>query len=256
MGHVSKARDTFTYPLSRPGPNKERQEASHPHQVVIDPTGQFVISADLGADLLRLYAINSSRIIELPATPVTPGSGPRHGQFLEFNTVVGREILFYLVNELRNTVAVYSTRYTNRTIEFTKIQELDTLPPTTTHPASLPTPTAGEITISQDQRFLYVSNRNDYSFRNRPSGPSDSIALYEINPHNGLLTFKKLLEAGGITPRHFSIDKSDQYVAIAHQESDSVVVYTRDLVTGEFKLPSGLEVKVQVNGEPVCVQWL
>ena len=65
--------------LSQPGPAKGRQDVSHPHQVLADPTGRFVVAPDLGADLLRVYTIGcSGRLQSCPPIRVKAGSGPRH----------------------------------------------------------------------------------------------------------------------------------------------------------------------------------
>ncbi|KAF3909012.1 6-phosphogluconolactonase [Orbilia brochopaga] len=256
QGDISNPRDTFTYSLKQPGPDPERQDAPHPHQAVMDPSGRFVVVPDLGADLLRLYAIDGTRITELPAIAVSPGSGPRHGHFLELDLPIARQTMFYLVNELRNSVIVYTVNYPKGgSITFSKVQEIETLPGVDFRNATVP-PNAGEIVISNDKRFLYVSNRNDFTFKNRVNGPSDSIALYEIDCKTGLLKFVKLMEAGGNMPRHFSFDPTNEYVAIALQLSDAVVLYRRDAATGEFIVPEYEETRLTVPNKPVCIQWL
>ncbi|KAK6344319.1 hypothetical protein TWF696_007959 [Orbilia brochopaga] len=256
QGDISNPRDTFTYSLNQPGTDPERQEAPHPHQALIDPSGRFIVVPDLGADLLRLYAINGTRISELPAVPIPPGSGPRHGHFLELDLPIARQTMFYLVTELRNSVIVYTVDYPKTgSMTFSRVQEIDTLPGIDTRNATVP-PNAGEIVISNDKRFLYVSNRNDFTFKNRAYGPSDSIALYKIDCETGLLTFVKLMEAGGIMPRHFSFDPSNEYVAIALQLSDVVVMYRRNAATGEFIAPEYDETRITIPNKPVCIQWL
>jgi hypothetical protein len=37
-----------------------RNDAAYPHKVIADPTGNFVLAPDLGADLIRLYSINNN----------------------------------------------------------------------------------------------------------------------------------------------------------------------------------------------------
>lgn len=69
--------------MDKPGPNADRQTASHPHQVIVDPTGKFLLSPDLGADLVRVFAIDQTTgLLETcPALNATGGSGPRHATF-------------------------------------------------------------------------------------------------------------------------------------------------------------------------------
>lgn len=66
------------------GPNRERQEHSHPHQVLHSPEGKWVLVPDLGSDCLWVHPLFEGVVqdpveasIQMPA-----GSGPRHGIFL------------------------------------------------------------------------------------------------------------------------------------------------------------------------------
>lgn len=73
----------FVFTLAQPGPNPSRQDAPHVHEVVLDPTGKFVLAPDLGADLVRVYSIDAvaGTLTECPALVAAPGSGPRHAAF-------------------------------------------------------------------------------------------------------------------------------------------------------------------------------
>ena len=64
------------------GPNKERQECSHPHQVVEHPTYKEVLVPDLGADKTRrLVRDANGKWSEKAAIEYKAGSGPRHIAF-------------------------------------------------------------------------------------------------------------------------------------------------------------------------------
>ena len=120
---------TINFVLSEPGPNPVRQERSHPHQVILDPTAKFIICPDLGADLIRIFSINQTngKLAECPAFPVTPGAGPRHAIFvhspgLQKANVLGRGThaqctpeepiaVLYVVFELSNIVMSYGVTY-------------------------------------------------------------------------------------------------------------------------------------------------
>ncbi|WDR04746.1 beta-propeller fold lactonase family protein [Devosia rhodophyticola] len=71
--------------LSGGGPEIDRQDDAHPHQVFfLDET---LIVIDLGADLIREFHVDfeqlgSVAIREVRTTPVPAGSGPRHGVVL------------------------------------------------------------------------------------------------------------------------------------------------------------------------------
>ncbi|KAK6541916.1 hypothetical protein TWF694_007692 [Orbilia ellipsospora] len=259
--------ESFTYTLpNAPGPNKERQEASHPHQVALDSqqtVGDYAVVPDLGADLLRIYLIDGTTIRETQQIAVDPGQGPRHGVFVSMPSLSGSEVrrIYYLANELQNTVTAYEVTPfgpQSKDVQFRKIKAYSTLPHLSPaqQAAMSPVPNAAEIAISKDNRFLYVSNRFDRSFPNRAFGPSDSIALFEIDSHTGDLKFVKLLEAGGPNPRHFSLHSSGHFAAVALQDSNTTVVFRVDPKSGEFIATDTQNIAVTVPGKPVCVTWL
>lgn len=114
------------YTLSEPGPNPERQDAPHPHQAILDPTGRFILLPDLGADLIRIYATSSAEgglaLDEREPLAVAPGSGPRHVAF----AVKGGRTFMYLVTELANTIVGYSVTYDDENIAFEETWSIDT----------------------------------------------------------------------------------------------------------------------------------
>jgi 6-phosphogluconolactonase (cycloisomerase 2 family) len=93
----------------------DRQEASHAHQIVWDPTGKFLLIPDLGADLIRIYRMDdSSKFHEMTSLTVVPGTGPRHVAWwsLDSKNASNGSPLFLLVNgELSGIVSVYRATY-------------------------------------------------------------------------------------------------------------------------------------------------
>ena len=65
------------------GPNLDRQESSHPHQVVVIPGRNEILVPDLGADRAWRLAYDDRRGVLSVQGSVTypPGSGPRHAVF-------------------------------------------------------------------------------------------------------------------------------------------------------------------------------
>lgn len=86
---------------------------------MVDPTDSFVVFPDLGADLIRVFAINktTSNLIELAPFHTPPGSGPRHGAFLSAQG----KTYFFLVFELINTVKSYEVTYSASGLNFTEV---------------------------------------------------------------------------------------------------------------------------------------
>lgn len=111
---------TFQYKLTKPGTIPARQDAPHEHEVILDPTGSFIVVPDLGADLLRIFSINktTSLLSESSTYAVIPGTGPRHGTFLK--TDAGLTFLF-IISELANSVVSYAVTYTGTGLNLTQV---------------------------------------------------------------------------------------------------------------------------------------
>lgn len=125
---------TFVFHMDGPGPNPSRQDAPHPHGVYVDPTGHYVLIPDLGADLIRIFAINQrTGYLESVSPFVTePGLGPRHiafwmpaGPSPPWEVDEG-EVYLYLVSELTNLLLGYKVAYSSEGLSFTKLYEEST----------------------------------------------------------------------------------------------------------------------------------
>lgn len=105
--------------MNGPGPDPDRQDAPHPHQTVLDPTGKFIVVPDLGADKVYVYAVGSNdlKVKALAPISVKPGSGPRH---LAFAVRDGRTFM-YLVTELASTIIGYEVTYPAGSIKFREL---------------------------------------------------------------------------------------------------------------------------------------
>ncbi|KAF2761168.1 putative isomerase YbhE [Pseudovirgaria hyperparasitica] len=229
---ASTTQRTFNYNLSSPGPDPARQDASHPHQVLTDPTGAYIFSPDLGADTVRVYSVEKENgmLSECPGLNVTGGSGPRHAAFWTppssysriSRTRAGTKL--FVLNELKNTISAYSVFYpAHGCPSFNKTQELSPYPENKAAPSGAG---AGEIHVNG--QFIYTSNRNDGSF----SG-NDSIATWSISPM-GDMSFLTLTPSYGSYPRTFSINKAGDKMAIGNQISSNVAIVSRDTETGRL----------------------
>jgi 6-phosphogluconolactonase (cycloisomerase 2 family) len=143
----------FTGPL---GPNTTRQEAPHPHESFLDPTGQFILVPDLGADLVRVFLVDKKTLQWKAVAPLVAaaGSGPRH---LTFATK-GNKAYLYLISELANTITGYEVTYSPSSLAFKEVFKVPTHGEGTTVAASV---SAAEIILSVSlgiQRFLLGPN--------------------------------------------------------------------------------------------------
>ena len=237
-----------------------QQDSPHPHSVFLDPTGSFLVSPDLGADLLRIYAINahSGDLHTCQPVNVTFGSGPRHGLFWTDGTnndtnsdsdsdgrpthqrqvaAVGKTIM-YLVNEIGGTMMSFDVAYARSGCLDLSLRQ--TLVPYTgdVMPEGA---TPAEIRMVGEK--FYVSVRSDQGFK-----PDDSIVTLQRGG-DGNVTVEGKSEAWGKVPRTMVVNREGDLVAIGDQSSSVVAVVRRDRETGEL----GEKVAVLQVGEPGTV---
>ncbi|KAI1746936.1 Lactonase, 7-bladed beta-propeller-domain-containing protein [Xylaria castorea] len=229
----------MTYTLDHPGTIPDRQDVPHPHQALLDPTAKFILVPDLGADLVRVYQADAGnlKLTTLPPLQVAPGSGPRHGAF---KTALNKTY-YYVATELANTIIGYEVLYNkNNTISFSKLFTIPTHGDNRTLPAGA---AAGEIMVTPDGKFLIVSSRNEGSLeipsfdtsKNGTDIPSDPLIVYSINSKTGSLTKVQEFPAGGLVPRHFSINGDGNRLAVGLQGDGRVVIIKRDVQTGQLQ---------------------
>ena len=141
------------------GPNSGRQEAPHPHMVLPDSTGKYVLVNDLGLDATIVYSFDATagRIAEVSRIAAPAGSGPRHLAWHPNGRIV------YSINELSNTLSTYMWDGNGN---LTPVQEnLSTLPAGFRGNSG-----AGEVLVDAAGKFLYASNRGN-----------DNIAIFSID---------------------------------------------------------------------------
>jgi 6-phosphogluconolactonase len=210
------------------GPNKARQEGPHAHSATWTPDNRFVIVADLGIDQLVMYAFDHQAGTLMPHKEINtrPGAGPRH---LAFHPS-GEQV--YVANELANTVAMYAYDAGNGTLN-----EQQTLP---TLPEGAPENTVADIHIAPDGSRVYVSNRGH-----------NSIAVYDVAP-SGQLALVAITPCGGDSPRNFALAPGGEWLLVANQNSNGVVV----LPLNNAAEPIGAAIGHAVVLQPSCVQWV
>ncbi|TEA20922.1 putative 6-phosphogluconolactonase [Colletotrichum sidae] len=212
---------TFTMP--QPGPVPSRQNKPHPHSVFTDPSGQNLLSADLGADLIRVFRVGTNgTLAECSPAKSGAGDGPRHGAFW----TRGNSTLLFTVNELSNSITAWSVLYQpGGCISLLKRQTTSTFPPGKSAP---PGSKAAEVRVKDN--FVYATNRFDRSF----GAQEDSIATFSIHAASGNVTFVETTSAHSFFPRTFSINAAGTLVAIGGQTSANVAIVERNVTTGRL----------------------
>ena len=216
-----------TVQQSGSGPH-ERQEAPHPHAVVFDPGGNYILSADLGIDKLQVFEIADDKLVQVSEATLAPGSGPRHVAFHPSGSYL------YTICELTGAVVAFA--YDSATGQIgAEIQTIGTVPDD--FPAHRST---AEIMVHPSGRFLYGSNRK---FEEHPL--ADSIVAYSIDESSGELTLIGHTTEEIAFPRAFNFDPSGTWLYACNQKGDTIVQFAIDQESGELS-PTGLVTETPV----------
>lgn len=207
--------------------NEAKPEPSHMHMLQLSPDKKYLIASDLGKDYLYVYRYNpeaKKAVLEFSYfVRVKHGAGPRHFTFSPDGKYV------YLINELDGTLLVF--KFLEGKLEF--IQETTVVTKDFKGKTS-----AADIHISADGKFLYATNRGD----------ANTISCFEIKK-NGKLKWKQTISTLGKGPRNFSLDPTGNFLLVAHQYTNNVVIFKIDKTTGELT-DSGKRIELC---SPVCL---
>ncbi len=193
------------------GYDSERQDNSHIHQVQFSPDHQYVIATDLGLD--KIYVFRYQNTEDKPLEKISEfdtkkGSGPRHIAFNKSGNLI------YLVQELSGDLSVLS--FTDGRIEL--IQEETLLSRKVKFNFR-----AADIHLSSDEKFLYVTNRDD----------ADDITTFRIM-EDGKVKKIQQIKTTGRNPRNFAISPNDKLVLVANQDTNRINIFSRDSESGEL----------------------
>ena len=204
-----------------------------PSDVVIDPSGQFVVAVSNTSDRLMVFRLNaaSGEVQPVPGSPFVTGT--RSPFSIRFHPS-GR---FVYVGVRFGGVGAFS---------FDPVTGSVKPLPGSPFPAQRRT---REITIHPSGKFLYASN-----------GFSNSVSAYRINERTGGLTalsaspysvgdfgeidylsksmFDVPPEAGGM-PHSIDMDVQGRFVVVANKAAGSVSVFDIDGITGGLKAVTG-----------------
>jgi 6-phosphogluconolactonase (cycloisomerase 2 family) len=213
-----------------PGPHKVEQQSSHPHDIVFDPSGRFVLVPDKGLDRVFVFRFDGATgkltPTEQGSVQSRPVAGPRHLAFHPKLPIV------WVLNELNSTIATY--RFDPQSGSLKPLQVITTLPTDFTGYS-----TAAEIAATPDGRFVYSSNRGH-----------DSVAMFSSNAE-GLLSPVGWQSTQGAGPRFIGLDPAGHFLNAANEQGDNVVTFKVDTASGKLT-PTGQNIK---NGSPVTIVY-
>ena len=207
----------------------KRQTTPHVHATVLSADNKYLFVPDLGIDKIMIYAVDKKKgLLNFSSYAKSEtGSGPRHFTFHPNNKYT------YLMEELTGTVVCYAVNKGLLTLQ----QRISALPQNFTGTIG-----SADIHVSPDGKFLYCSNR----------GESNTIAIFSIDAITGKLTIVGHQSTLGKTPRNFNFDPSGNFLLVANQNSNDVIIFKIDKTTGLLN-DTGKKINVP---NPVCLQWI
>ena len=179
-------------------------DQTHAHMIESDPTGRFVLHADLGLDRIFIWKFDQQNGMlsanEPASVSLPPGDGPRHFYFHPN----GRWL--YSIQEEGSTIVLFDFDASAGVL--TARQTISSLPP-----EFAGSNFCSEIMVSADGQFVYAGNRLH-----------DSIGIFSVG-RDGALGFLGEEWTRGNYPRSFNFDPSGQFLYSCNQRADNIAVF-------------------------------
>ena len=192
----------------QPGPHRVEQASSHPHQILFDPSGKFVVVPDKGLDRVFVFRFDGTTGKLTPtaqgAGVARAGAGPRHAAFHPALPVL------WVLNEISSTLTTWFWEAERGHLRAARVHS--TLPTDYTGEN-----TASEIAVSAGGRFVYCSNRGH-----------DSIAVFAVDAATGQLSSAGWTSTLGRTPRFIGFDPAHRFLYAANEQADTIVTFRGD----------------------------
>jgi 6-phosphogluconolactonase (cycloisomerase 2 family) len=183
----------------------------HAHMIEADPSGRFVLCADLGLDQILIWKFDDRAGVLSPNDPAAislpAGDGPRHFVFHPNGH------WFYSLQEEGSNIVLFD--YDSAKGRLSSRQTISSLPP-----GFAGSSFASEIIVSADGRFVYAGNRLH-----------DGIAIFSAG-ENGALTFVGEEWTHGDYPRSFSFDPTGSFLYSCNQRGDNIAAFRVDRKSG------------------------
>ncbi|MEI9983723.1 MAG: lactonase family protein [Aliidongia sp.] len=194
----------FTQLLDLPGavgPHRTEQACAHPHHIVFDPSGRFVLVPDKGLDKVFVLRFEGGELALAGHAVMRPGAGPRHMVFHPTLPVA------FVVNELDSTMA--TCRWDAETGTLTPVHLVSILPPD-----FFGASTSAAIVITPDGKNIYASNRGQ-----------DGIAHFAFDATAGRLDTIGWTPSEGRDPRFMTLDPSGRRLYAANEQGDTILAF-------------------------------
>lgn len=185
------------------GDNKS--ELTRAHCAVPNKSENMIYSANIALDRIYSYKIQQGKLFENNYLQLSKGVGPRH-ILLSHN-----EEIIYVISEYSNEILIIS----NDKGEMALIDITSTLPENFCGESYCST-----FCMTSDGKFIYAANRG-----------ANTIAVFNVFK-DGKINKIGDCSCFGNWPRHISLVNNEEYLAIANQGSDEVVLCKINSKTG------------------------
>lgn len=194
------------------GPDADRQERPHAHQVLPDPSGRWVLSVDLGTDSVRVCALDpaSGELQPHTETALRAGTGPRHLAFHPDGAVA------YVLHELEPQLTV--CRWNAAAGQLEPVAEV---PIASAGLSGAVRPYPSAVVVSRDGRFVWTAIRG-----------ADTIATLSLAGGAEKPELTGVVGCGGSWPRDLAADPAGRRLYAANERSGDVTWFDVDPETG------------------------
>ncbi|MFJ6795372.1 lactonase family protein [Streptomyces sp. NPDC091268] len=195
------------------GPDVDRQQGPHAHQVLPDPSGRWVLATDLGTDSVRICAAHpaTGSLRVHSETALRAGTGPRH---LAFHP--GGEVA-YVLHELEPQLTVCGWNARSG-----RLEPLCEVPLASASAPGGVRAYPSAVVASPDGRFAWAAVRG-----------ADAIATFTLADGARKPRLTGTVPCGGAWPRDLAVDPSGRRLYAANEHSGDVTWFDVDPVTGE-----------------------
>ncbi|MGW6978191.1 lactonase family protein [Streptomyces sp. NPDC054932] len=195
------------------GPDADRQEGPHAHQVLPDPTGRWALSVDLGTDSVRVCALDpATGALRVHAeTALRAGTGPRHLTFHPEGAVA------YVLHELEPQVTVCRWNGASG-----RLEPVGEVPVASAGASGAVRAYPSAIVASPDGRFVWAAVRG-----------ADTLVTLSLADGPARPRLTGTVDCGGAWPRDLAVDPSGTRLYAANERSGDVTWFDVDPLTGQ-----------------------
>ncbi|MGP3533237.1 lactonase family protein [Microbacterium sp. RD1] len=206
-----------------PGPSPQAkghaQASSHAHSALFDPSGQYVLVGDKGADEIHVLRLDreARRLRPTQVLHTPPVTAPRHPAFHPDGRFV------FMTDELASGVSTY---------EFDPaagmLRHLSSTKSTSPDFAGRNEP--ADIAVHPNGGFVFVNNRGE-----------DSVVSFSVDASSGELTFVDAVPVSptkdpGFAARTVHFAASGRYLLVGDRPADRVLIIDVDPETGRLSI--------------------